>query len=113
MPIRAENRHRYPGGSPTSPEWMDIRADVLERARWRCEGSTRHPDCRARNHQLHPDTGALVVLTVAHLDHLPENNDWRNLRALCQRCHLVYDRAHHRETAERNAGVPPTGELFG
>lgn len=32
-----------------------------------------------------------VVLTVAHLDHQPENCDPENLRAWCQRCHNVYD----------------------
>jgi len=36
-----------------------------------------------------------VVLTVAHLDHTPENCDDSNLRAMCQRCHLRYDAAHH------------------
>jgi 5-methylcytosine-specific restriction endonuclease McrA len=32
-----------------------------------------------------------VVLTIAHLDQQPENNDHANLRALCQRCHLRFD----------------------
>ena len=32
-----------------------------------------------------------VVLTVAHLDHMPENCDPQNLRAWCQRCHNRYD----------------------
>lgn len=32
-----------------------------------------------------------VVLTTAHLDQNPGNNDRSNLRVLCQRCHLVYD----------------------
>lgn len=38
----------------------------------------------------------LVVLGTAHLDHNPRNNRMRNLRALCQRCHLAYDAEHHR-----------------
>lgn len=33
-----------------------------------------------------------VVLTIAHLDHTPENNDPANLKALCQKCHLGYDK---------------------
>lgn len=37
-----------------------------------------------------------VVLAAAHLDHDPSNNRLRNLRALCQRCHLRHDRPHHR-----------------
>lgn len=39
-----------------------------------------------------------VVLTISHRDHDPTNNDPSNLAALCQRCHLRYDRAHHAET---------------
>jgi 5-methylcytosine-specific restriction endonuclease McrA len=39
----------------------------------------------------HPVTGSWVVLTVAHLDHQPENVDPNNLRAWCQRCHNTYD----------------------
>lgn len=34
----------------------------------------------------------VIVITVAHLDHNPANNDMDNLRALCQRCHLGHDR---------------------
>jgi hypothetical protein len=36
-----------------------------------------------------------VVLAAAHLDHDPGNNRIRNLRSLCQRCHLIHDRPHH------------------
>jgi hypothetical protein len=36
-----------------------------------------------------------VVLAAAHLDHDPTNNQLRNLRGLCQRCHLIHDRPHH------------------
>ena len=36
-----------------------------------------------------------VVLAAAHLDHNPRNNRLRNLRSLCQRCHLLHDRPHH------------------
>ena len=36
-----------------------------------------------------------VVLAAAHLDHDPGNNRLRNLRGLCQRCHLIHDRPHH------------------
>lgn len=40
-----------------------------------------------------------IVLTVAHLDHTPENCQPENLRAMCQRCHLNYDKHHHAQTA--------------
>ncbi len=50
-----------------------------------------------------------VVLTIAHLDHNTENNDYDNLAALCQRCHLNYDKEHHainsRATIERKKGL--------
>lgn len=36
-----------------------------------------------------------VVLTVAHLDHNPQNNKDDNLVSLCQRCHLRYDHKQH------------------
>lgn len=36
-----------------------------------------------------------IVLTVAHLDQNPANNDLDNLKALCQRCHLNHDRPHN------------------
>jgi hypothetical protein len=36
-----------------------------------------------------------VVLAAAHLDSNQRNNRLTNLRALCQRCHLLQDRSHH------------------
>jgi hypothetical protein len=85
MPIRPERRHLYPAN------WKQIRAATLDRAGHRCEGSPAHPDCQAANHEPHPVTGSRVVLTIAHLDHDPTNNDPVNLRAWCQRCHNRYD----------------------
>ncbi|AVA36311.1 hypothetical protein [Cupriavidus metallidurans] len=96
MPIRPENKARYP------KNWKrEIRPAILDRAGHCCEGSPAYPDCRARNGEPHPVTGSRVVLTVAHLDHQPENCDPDNLRAWCQRCHLVYDAEHHVETRRR------------
>lgn len=93
MPIKPENKGRYP------KNWKAIRASILERAGHKCEGSPAHPDCRAANYEPHPETGSIVVLTVAHLDHRPENCGPENLRAMCQRCHLKYDEEHHRKNA--------------
>jgi len=36
-----------------------------------------------------------IILTVAHLDHDINNNSYDNLKALCQKCHLNYDKLHH------------------
>lgn len=50
----------------------------------------------------------VIVLTIAHLDHEKNNNADTNLRALCQRCHLVHDKDHHatnrKETRRRKTG---------
>jgi hypothetical protein len=79
MPIRPENRSRYPA------DWRHISARIRERAGNKCEW------CEASNGEPHPVTGSKVVLTVAHLDHQPENCADDNLAALCQRCHNRYD----------------------
>jgi len=94
MPITLEMMERYPGGSIYSKEWRAIRAEILARAKGRCEGSPAYPDCRAAHSMPHPVTGSTVVLTVAHLDHKPENSSRDNLRAWCQRCHNTYDAPH-------------------
>ena len=36
-----------------------------------------------------------VILAAAHLDHDPRNNRLRNLKSLCQRCHIMHDRPYH------------------
>ncbi len=103
MPIKKENRHRYP------KQWKLIRQAILGRAVNRCEGSPKYPKCRAVDREPHPVTGSHVILTVAHLDHTPEHNEPENLRAWCQRCHLYYDREYHRtearKTIEKKSGA--------
>ena len=48
------------------------------------------------------------VLTVAHLDHTPGHDEDSNLKALCQWCHLNYDKLHHKETrSERKDAKRP------
>lgn len=137
MPIKPENRRRYP------PEWPEIRDRVLRRAKYRCEwpgcGATHHAvgewvskprgwtfspivlgdgrgDWKAGAGRLpyseakvvaeqfnlrRRDDGKwiVIVLTVAHLDHQPENCGMSNLAAWCQRHHLAYDQEHHAQTA--------------
>jgi hypothetical protein len=60
-----------------------------------------------------------VVLTVAHLCRDPGCADEAHLRAMCQRCHLLYDRFQHganaaatrrRRHAERSGQLPLLGE---
>jgi hypothetical protein len=115
VPIKKENQHRYP------PDWPAI-SDAIRwrRARGRCEcrgecgrtGVHLAGDGRCRNRHGQPahGTGSRVVLTTAHLDHTPENCDDDNLRAMCQGCHLHYDREHHAQTraATRAAEIAAT-----
>jgi len=90
-------RHR----SAYPPDWKEISRRIrFERAQGKCEW------CGAVNYQPHPITGSKVVLTVAHLGvpypdgrpgskHNKADNREENLAALCQRCHLNYDREDH------------------
>lgn len=98
-PIRKSERKRYP------PNWPAISRFIRnERAGGRCECvgecglHTTTGRCTERNGQPAKWAKGKVVLTTAHLDHTPENVDHDNLRALCNRCHLRYDREHHAET---------------
>lgn len=101
MPIKAENRHRYP------QNWRAIRVEILQRANHRCEF------CGAQNGKNHPVTSSRVVLTIAQLDHTPEHCTPTNLRALCQRCHLTYDAKHHAQTAyQTRRAAKALGDLF-
>jgi hypothetical protein len=87
MPIKKCNRHRYP------PNWAAISRHIrFVRARGKCEV------CGAAHGKPHPITGSKVVLTVAHLDHCPENCEDKNLKAMCQKCHNNYDKEHRKET---------------
>lgn len=126
MPIKPENKARYP------KDWPAISQRIRERAGQICEF------CGVKNYELgawisgrwwkaHPKGNGLhdwprqgetfpchygdespiwtkvkrVVLTVAHLNHQPEDCADENLKALCQRCHLVYDAKHHATNAAK------------
>jgi hypothetical protein len=138
MPIKPENRARYPR------EWLQIVARIRERSGDRCEcrgecGDT-HPwmrcnaphgaivlrdELQPQRWRKHSPCGACVggepnhkpikiILTVAHRDHTPENCSDENLAHWCQRCHLKYDAKHHVSTArETRRAAKACGELFG
>lgn len=110
MPI---DYKKYPANWKT-----EIRPAILERAKHCCE------ECGLRNHSVgyRNKDGVLIechewlyreskftpyghkvikiVLTIAHLDHEITNNDPSNLKALCQKCHLNYDKDHHRKNSK-------------
>lgn len=69
--------------------WEEISLAVREAAGWKCEL------CGIPHRTHQPTTGSLVILTVMHLDHNPQNCARENLRAACQSCHLNYDRPMH------------------
>lgn len=136
MPIRPENRDRYP------PDWPEISLRIRKRAGNKCEW------CSAPNGELvdrssdgesymmmdgrvfsasdgealgmargseWPSCGRItkIVLTVAHLDHTPENCADENLKALCQRCHNRYDAPMRRAgIAARRHGAQALRDLF-
>lgn len=134
MPIRPENKARYPKG------WPEISRRKREEAGNKCEW------CKAPNRTLvyrfdtgeymlmdgavhDPNNGDLlgyckgseapkgrfieIVLTVAHLDHTPENIDDDNLAALCQRCHNRYDQPKRIEGRRKRARAKlACGDLF-
>ena len=121
MPIKTENRHRYP------PNGRAIRAAILERATPCCEwcsvpnhtwrnnatGQWTEDPGRAEAWRLDGDRVTRIVLTIAHLDHTPEHNAPANLRALCQRCHNRYDAPHRRQTARQTHRAGKVlGDLF-
>ncbi|MDO3058498.1 MULTISPECIES: hypothetical protein [Mycobacteriaceae] len=102
MPIRPENRDRYP------KDWAEISRRIrFERAKGRCEcvgecgRNTHRGRCPNRQGLRAYGTGSRVVLTVAHLNHTPEDCRDENLRAMCQGCHLHYDAEHHAQTRQR------------
>ena len=57
--------------------WQEIASAIKEWAEWNCE-NCGHPH----------DVAGGYVLTVHHIDGDTTNNNFNNLVALCQRCHL-------------------------
>ncbi len=144
MPIRPENRARYP------KDWPQLSHAAKERAGWKCQ----HPGCTARQYSagewvlwggsahhewrqvvepaatyaearqaaaeadwqrehLGSKPLTVIVLTVAHLNHTPEDCRPENLAAMCQRHHLAYDAKHHTRTAyATRKAAAQTADLF-
>ncbi len=118
MPIRPENRARYPRN------WKEISLRIrFERAGGRCECDGKcgreHEGgrCDARHGFPHPETASVVVLTTAHISDEVEDCSDENLFAACQRCHNRFD-AHkraagvrQRREAERRRVLDKAGQL--
>jgi hypothetical protein len=70
-----------------------IRRDPGTPARW------WHGEEVPRGHLAALATAVQVVLTIAHLCQDSTCDDLTHLRALCQRCHLIYDATQHQRNA--------------
>lgn len=93
-------RKRYP------KNWDAIAKDVKDKADWkfqRCGKQCRRPGEPFDTHKR--------TLTVAHLNHTPEDCRPENLMAMCAPCHCRYDAKHHAETrrARRSTETEPAG----
>jgi hypothetical protein len=106
-PIHPENRDRYP------KDWKEIRQRILARAEFQCEcigecGNETGKRCEERHGAFAETFSGVVVLTISHLNHIPEDCRPENLKAMCQACHLRYDRDQHaksrRENRDRETG---------
>lgn len=111
MPIKPENKKLYP------KNWKEIRRQILERAKHKCEfcgvenyseGYRTKDGKFIKSEGMQQEADMLdgekiirIILTIAHLDHNPQNNNPENLRALCQKCHLNYDIEHHKQTRRK------------
>jgi 5-methylcytosine-specific restriction endonuclease McrA len=91
VPILPENKKRYPA------DWKAIRDKILSECQNKCEW------CGVENGTMRGDKK--IVLTIAHLDHVPEHCARENLRALCQKCHNGYDAKHRAQTRKRHFAV--------
>ena len=89
MPILFENKHRYPDN------WPEIRHWILVRANYKCEV------CGVGYGEQIPGKKSYVVLTIMHMDHIPENCAEENLKAVCQKCHNSYDMPHRIRTRKK------------
>lgn len=132
MPIRPENKHRYPANWKT-----EIRPRILKRAEnrhgWPCceecgvanyaighrsPDGTWH-DCMLSEvgdtvrYGAYETKNVHIVLTIAHLSDEIEDCSDENLRAWCQRCHNRYDAPRRRAgIAERARAQKAVGDLF-
>ncbi len=100
MPSRPGELLRYPHN------WPQISLAIRSRAEGRCEcsgqcGLHRGRRCEELNGEPAKWARGKVMLTVAHLNHAPEDCREENLAAMCQTCHLRYDRLQHGEASAR------------
>ena len=101
------NKERY------HKDWNDIiRPEILKRDGYVCtKCGVRHkksyvfeksgnrfeiPESEIKEWKSYGDKAYKVYLQIAHLDHDPNNNDYKNLASMCVKCHLTNDRDYKR-----------------
>ena len=97
------NKSLYP------ENWHDtIRPAILKRDKYQCVvclvkhrktyvfpkegGHFLIPENEIEDWVSYGDKAYKIFLQVAHLDQDPTNNDYSNLRSMCPKCHLNFDR---------------------
>jgi len=98
--------------SDYGPGWKEFSAMIRARAfisinfkeMCECMGECgqSHAGYRCTEEHLQPAKTfkGRVVLTVAHLCMTPKCRAMNHVRAMCQRCHLAYDRPHRKKEAK-------------
>jgi hypothetical protein len=122
--ILARAHHRCEQCGVPNHQRVERGPDGLWRSLLSLRGKWHSPQGRVSACQLLADTREVrIVLTVAHLNHIAGDDRDENLLALCQWCHLNYDKLHHKETrsARKDAArplldviaMPPAAAAFG
>lgn len=80
--MRNDTKKLYP------EDWEEISIKIRKKRKNRCEfcGITDYKARKTNN-----------ALTVHHLDYNPQNNDEKNLKLLCAKCHLKLQGKQHKK----------------
>ncbi len=107
-------RHLYPDN------WEEISLKIRKRAKGQCEcegfcGLHCGDRCKEKQGEAAKWARGKIMLTVAHLTHNPQDSRPKYLKAMCQRCHLRYDRLYKsaRRLEKKEPDLVRLGDLTG
>lgn len=100
-------------------DWKTIiRPDILKRAKNCCENCgvengrliRRFGDnweywpegMQSEAYSLEGYKSVKIILTISHQDHDISNNDYSNLKALCQKCHNNHDKDYRKQNRNKS-----------